>query len=254
MSDNPPIDHSSMKLGRKAIKTDSRTLQLAKYLSKQLPDPPPAKDWTKGITKWGMMLNDIHGCCTIAAAAHAVQVWSANTSAEITVSDAMVLSYYKEWDGFIPGEPKTDEGAVELDVLNKWQKTAFDKHKLIAYANVNYLSLAQIRQAITFFGGVYIGIALPNSAKTQAVWDVVADDNPAGKPGTWGGHCVFVPKYDAHGFTCITWGALKTMTTAFWERYVDEAHALLSHDWIAAKGSPSGFGLAELKTDLSLIH
>jgi len=247
-------NHAHMKLGRKAIKTDSRTLQLAKYMSAQLPDPPPAKDWTKGIADWGMMLNDQHGCCTIAAAAHAVQIWSANSSAEVTVPDSMVLSYYEKWDGFKPGDPKTDEGGVELDVLNAWQKTAFDKHKLIAFTDVNYLSLAQIRQGINLFGGVYIGVSLPVSAQKQDIWDVVAEDDPDGKPGSWGGHAVFVPKYDAGTFTCITWGALKPMTVAFWEKYVDEAHALLSADWIAAKGSPSGFGLADLKADLGLIH
>jgi len=251
---NAPVNHSHMRLGRRAIKTDSRTLQLAKYISKTLPDPPPAKDWTKGITDWGMMLNDIHGCCTIAAAAHAVQVWSANMSQEITVPDSLVLSYYEKWDGFTPGNPKTDEGGVELDVLNQWQKTSFNNHKLIAYADINYLSLSQIRQAINLFGGIYIGISLPESAQKQDVWDVVPDTDPTGKPGSWGGHAVFVPKYDATTFTCITWGAPKTMTVAFWEKYVDEAHALLSRDWIATKGSPSGFGLAELKTDLSLIH
>ena len=51
-------DHSMMKLGRKAIKTDSRTLALGRYLKPSLPAPPPAKDWTKGITQWGAMLND----------------------------------------------------------------------------------------------------------------------------------------------------------------------------------------------------
>jgi hypothetical protein len=43
------------------------------------------------------------------------------------------------------------------------------------------------------------------------------------------------------------------MTIAFWNEYVDEAHALLSHDWLESKGSPSGFNLAELKSDLGLI-
>ena len=46
-------DHSKMKLGRKAIKTDSRTLAFAKYLTPALPPPPPAADWTKGIAKLG---------------------------------------------------------------------------------------------------------------------------------------------------------------------------------------------------------
>jgi hypothetical protein len=47
---------------------------------------------------------------------------------------------------------------------------------------------------------------------------------------------------------------LKKMTRAFWQAYCDEAHALLSPDWIAAQGSPSGFDLAQLQADLSAIR
>jgi hypothetical protein len=247
-------DHSQMKLGRKAIKTDSRTLQLARYFGAGLPAAPPARDWTKGITSWGMMLNDTLGDCTIAGIAHATQVWSANTSKEETIPNSQVLHYYEKWDGYKKGEPSTDNGGVELDVLNDWQKSSFDKHKLLAFADPAHSNLEEVRQAINLFGGVYIGLSLPITAQTQDVWDVAPKGGANAKPGSWGGHAVFVPKYDAHGFTCITWGALKTMTVAFWKEYVDEAHALLSQDWLTAKGAPSGFNLAELKSDLANIH
>src|SRR5215469_3634016 len=80
-------DYSHMKLGRKAIKTDSRTLALGNYLTPTLPPPPPAKDWTCGISDWGVMLNDKLGDCTIAGVGHAIQVWSACLGKEITVDD-----------------------------------------------------------------------------------------------------------------------------------------------------------------------
>jgi hypothetical protein len=248
------VDHSQMKLGRKHVKTDSRTLKLGKYLKDGLPAPPHAKDWTNGIEHWGMMLNHIHGDCTIAAAAHAIQIWSINTKREITLADERILHYYEKWDGFDPSNPKTDGGGVELDVLNNWQKTSFDEHKLIAYADPVFSNLEEIRQAIHLFGGVYIGLSLPTTAMKQEIWDVVPHGGDDAKPGSWGGHAVFVPKYDAHTFTCITWGQLKTMTVAFWKEYVDEAHALLSHDWFKERGAPSGFGLSELKADLDSIH
>jgi hypothetical protein len=248
------VDHSQMKLGRKAIRTDSRTLKLAKYMTAALPAAPPAKDWTKGITNWGMMLNDKLGCCTIAAVAHAVQVFSANASTEVTVPDAQVLHYYEAWDGYNPKDPSTDSGGIELDVLNGWKKGGFDKHKLFAFTDLDRTNLEQVRQAINLFGGVYIGVELPLTAQTQATWDVVANGGDKAKSGSWGGHAVFVPKYDAESFTCITWGQPKTMTVTFWNAYVDEAHAILSHDWITTKGAPSGFALAELQTDLSQIH
>jgi hypothetical protein len=73
------------------------------------------------------------------------------------------------------------------------------------------------------------------------------------KANSWGGHCVFVPKYDKKGFTCITWGKLQTMTVAFWKKYCDEAHTLLSPNWLHARGSPNGFDQARLLADLKAI-
>jgi len=248
------VDNSNRKLGRGAVQTDSRTLKLGKYLKTGLPPAPLSKDWTKGIESWGEMLNDIHSDCTIAAAGHAVQVWSANLGKEITVPDSVILSYYEKWDGFHPNDPKTDGGGVELNVLNNWKKSSFNDHKLLAFADPETKNLEEIRQSIALFGGVYIGLNLPNTARSQAVWDVVPNGGDDAQPGSWGGHAVFVPKYDPNGFTGISWGRLMPMTLAFWNTYVDEAHTLLSQDWLDAKGSPSGFDLEQLKADLGLIH
>jgi hypothetical protein len=246
-------NHAKMKLGRKAIKTDSRTLALADYLTPGLPPPPPSADWTKGISSWGMMLNDTLGDCTIAGAAHAVQVWTANTGSMVTVPDATLLSYYQSFDGYNPADPKTDAGGVELDVLNDWQKNGFAGNTLTVFADPKPAHLNEIRQSIALFGGVYIGLALPMTAQTQDVWDVAPEGGANAKPSSWGGHCVFVPKYDQKGFTCITWGQLKTMTIAFFQKYCDEAHTLLSPDWINSKGSPAGFNQNQLLADLKAI-
>jgi hypothetical protein len=252
-----------MKLGRKAIKTDSRTLMLGDYLTPSLPPPPPTADWTKGITVWGMMLNgpdpaepkypDGLRDCTIAGCGHAVQVWTANAGSEVTLPVASIEEYYQWWDGYEPGVPSTDNGGAELDVLNKWKRGLFAGHALTAFADPKPTNLTEVQQSIALFGGVYIGVSLPLTAQTQDVWDVAPNGGDDAAPGSWGGHCVFVPKYDERGFTCITWGQLKTMTLAFWNKYCDEAHALLSPDWLAAKGSPSGFDQAQLLADLGAI-
>lgn len=247
-------DHSAMKLGRKAIKTDTRTLMLGNYLKPSLPPPPKTADWTKGVTSWGMMLNDKLGDCTIAGVGHAIQVWSANTGSMQTVPDTMIESMYEKWDGYVPGNPSTDNGGVELDVLNDWRKQGIDGHSLLAFADPSPSNLLEIRQSIALFGGVYIGLALPISAQTQDVWDVVPNGGANAKKGSWGGHCVFVPKYDENTFTCITWGELKTMTVAFWKKYCDEAHTLFGQNWLNAIKSPSGFDQAQLQADLGCIH
>jgi hypothetical protein len=142
---------------------------------------------------------------------------------------------------------------VELDVLNAWRRNGLVGHQLAAFADPHPSNLEEVRQAISLFGGVYIGLALPITAQSQDIWDVGSPDDPDAEPGSWGGHCVYVPKYDAYGFTCITWGAPKQMTLDFWNEYCDEAHALLSNDWLSAKGSPGGFDVAQLKADLEQV-
>ena len=245
-------NHAQMRLGRKAVKTDSRTLQLARYLRAELPAAPASADWSHGITDWGMMLNDKLGDCTIAGAAHAVQAWSANLGQEVTLTDQQVLAAYEQWDGYVPSDPSSDQGGVELDVLTKWRQQGLSGHSLIGYAAAAVKNLNEVRQAIALFGGVYIGLSLPLSAQSQTVWDVAKGTN--GKPGGWGGHCVYVVGYDAGGFTCVTWGALKKMTVAFWKKYCDEAYVLLSQDWIGSKGtSPAGLDLQQLQADLGAI-
>ena len=142
---------------------------------------------------------------------------------------------------------------MELDVLNDWKKQGFAGHVLTAFADPKPASLTEIQQSIALFGGVYIGLSMPITAQTQTVWDVVPNGGANAEPGSWGGHCVFVPKYDQNGFTCITWGAPQTMTLAFWNEYCDEAHTLFSQNWLAAKGSPSGFDQVQLLADLKAI-
>ena len=257
------VDHSRMKLGRRSIRYDSRQLMLARY-TQALEPPPVAVDWMKGITEWGMMLNGPDpanpprlaeglGCCTISACAHAVQVWTANLGRMVTIPDAGILAAYEVVDGYDPANPSTDQGGVELDVLKAWRKFGFAGHRLAAFADPPRANLKEIRQAINLFGGVYIGLAMPVTAQTQDIWHIGDPDDPDSQPGTWGGHCVFVPKYDEFSFTCITWGGLQKMTLPFWEQCCDEAHALLSNDWLGAKGSPAGLDLALLEADLQAV-
>ncbi len=243
------------KLGRKAVKTDTRTLKLARYRTEALPAPPPERDWTRGVTDWGMMLNDSLGDCTIAGCGHAIQVWSLNEATEETVDDTDIEEAYSEWDGYVPGDPSTDQGGVELDVLTDWRNDGFAGHELVGFAAANVANLFEIREAINLFGGVYIGLGLPLTAQNQTKWDVVPDDGTGNSAaGSWGGHCVFVAAYDQESFTCITWGAPKKMTVAFWQAYCDEAYALFGADWMNTKGSPSGFDEAQLLADLAEIR
>lgn len=242
-----------LRLGRKAVKTDSRTLRLARYMTAALAAPPASVDWSKGVAQFGMMKNDTLGCCTIAGVGHALQIWSANIGDEITVPDSVILSYYEEWDGYDPSDPSTDQGGIELDVLNDWQKGQFNGHELIAFADPTVSNMTEVEQAIALFGGLYIGLSvtagvMANDNDPTIPWDVTP------QASIDGGHCVYVTGYDATYIYFISWGQIYKMTRKYWATYVDEAHALISPDFIAANGlDPAGFNLTQLQADLAAI-
>jgi hypothetical protein len=257
-------DHSKMKLGKLAPRHDDRTLQFASYRGTLSP-PSLTKDWRLGQTSWGMMENDNLGDCTVAGCGHGDQIWTKNLAQEYSTPDPIIVDYYCAWCGYVRGDSSTDNGGVEIDILNNWRKYGFGPRthhqghrKLTAYTSVNPLNLTHVKQAISLFGFVYIGLALPISAQQQQIWDV--DGDPTDKhsfayPGSWGGHCVVVPAYTEDSLDCITWGQNKTMTNAFWQTYVDEVYALLSPDWIASNGvAASGFDLSTLLADLKDVE
>jgi hypothetical protein len=245
-------DHSQMRLGRRAIKRDSRTLCLARYLAPEFPPAPRAKAWSPAVKQpWGMLLNDQLGDCTIAAALHLDMAWTANAGGSFTPTDADALDAYESIDGYVPGNPSTDQGGIELDVLNAWKSAGIAGRKILAFVAVNPKSHKEVEQAIALFGGLYIGVTLPVSAQTQQTWWNAGNNDG----GVWGGHAVPVLDYDDEYLTCVTWGALKKMTWSFFYRYCDEAYAVISTDFIEQNGlDPSGFRLAQLQCDLSQLH
>ena len=242
----------NMKLGKKPAKKDPRTLRLGKYMA-DLPAPPASVTNSRNITDWGMFLNDTLGCCTISGVGHAIQVMvvsnilPASPSGIIHPSDDIILRYYEQWDGYNPADPSTDQGGVEIDVLNNWRQQGlrgFAGYQLLAYADPAPTNITHVKQAISLFGGVYIGVGMPDGWQSASVWDTNMGD-----PNSWGGHAVFIPDYDAIGPTCITWGMLQKMTWAGFQQYVDEVHALIVPDWVP----PVGFDLAALQGDLSSV-
>jgi hypothetical protein len=242
----------NLKLGKQAAKFNPYALRMSHYVDKMYVPPAFADHTPYGFTAWGMMMNDTLGDCTIAACGHALQVF---TGGGITEPDATIESYYSKWCGYVPGNPSTDNGGVELDVLNNWKAQGFDGHVLEGFVQPQPGNLSHIMHSIAEFGGVYIGFQVPNSAMTQfqngQVWDVVANDG-----GIAGGHAVFCPAYHTMDptysrettITAITWGQKQKMTVAFWEKYCDESHTLLASAW-----QPAGVNLAGLRADLAYM-
>ena len=244
------------KLGKLPPRLDPRTLRLASYLPAAMPPIPPARSWSASVRSWPMLANDICGDCTIASAGHLIQMWTSSHHHAIVPTDADILRAYSSVSGYNSADPSTDQGAVELDVLNYWRRHGIAGHKISAFVAVNPRNRAHVLAAIDLFGGIYAGFALPNSIQSQTgpgkAWTVTQGTDAA--PGSLGGHAVPVVDYAPGAFACVTWGAMQRMSDAFAATYMDECYALISEDWVNAhQGAPCGFDLESLQKDLRLV-
>jgi hypothetical protein len=238
-----------VRLGKLEVKPDQRNLQLARYVDEQklLPQVPAQADWSQKVGAWPMYANDQLGDCTCAAVGHMEEAWSANAGGPEVPSEQDVLALY--W-----ATGSADTGRYCLDVLNYWQSKGFGGEAILAFTQINPKRREHVELACWMFGGVYIGLELPISAKGQKdEWTLT--EGPEAAPRSWGGHCVNVVDYrQDSGPTCVTWGRLMPMSWDFFEGYCDEAYAVISPDFLnAQQETPSGFNLDELKRDLREI-
>ena len=244
---------AAYRLGKLPARRDPRTLRLARYLdTAALPPAPDAWDEATGVGDWPMYANDRVGDCTCAAAGHMIEAWThAGRGHTVTIAERDVL---RAFDAVKLVDPTTGaEGAVELDVLNLWRKHGIGRHRILAYAKIDRADHELVRQASVVFGGAYIGLQLPLTAQRQSVWQWTGRLRGPARPGSWGGHAVDVVAYDDETLTVVTWGRLQRLTWEFWNRYCDEAYAVLSRDFLSHGRAPNGLDLDALLQDLALV-
>lgn len=243
------------RLGRTPTPSEklARNLKLARYLPVVLPPTPSGTiDVSEGITSWPMYLNDHLGDCACAAPGHMEMIFSKATGQEKDPSDDDILHLY-ELQGYVPGNPATDQGSNMGQVLSDWRNGRWSASSIYAYAQVDQSNLDHVRLACYLFRGLYIGAGLPLTAEGQSVWDVVPSDPQHNAPYSWGGHAINVVSTDEDGsIEVITWGHRLKMTKAFWDTYVDEVYAVVTHD--LKEGSTlqdNGFDVEQLESDMA---
>lgn len=227
----------SVRLGKHPARIDKRAIRLETVVA-SLPTPLDTIDWYRGQTSWGMMANDSLGDCTCAALGHAEQTLTANCPemSELTPTDRQVIDLYSAACGYQPGDSATDQGGDEIAVLNYVRRNGMFGDTLIAFADPSPGDIVHVKQAISYFGGVYIGLQLPDAVcqgdMVANSWNLTGDINPS----PYNGHAVWVAGYNPTGPVCITWGVVKQMSWKFWEVCCDETHALLTKNWLAQYG------------------
>lgn len=215
---------------------------------------PHTIDWISRVPSWPMYLNDRIGDCTCAGVGHAIQALTAFATTEKTVTDNDVLKAYEAVSGYNPSTGANDNGAVMQDVLHYWFHTGLAGHKISAYASVNIRNLAEMRSALRWFGSVYIGINVPQSAEDQfsagQPWAV----DPGADNSIIGGHAVVIQEWDPQYARLITWGAVQRMTWDWFEKYGEEAWVVVTPDFIEANGlEASGVSMHQLVADFQTL-
>ena len=240
-----------MKLGKKAARTDANRLRLANYLPK-LTAAPADTDWTLKVPVWGEMLNRDIGDCVFAGGGHAVQTWTAAQGTERTPPDDQIQGYYEGWAGYRPSDHSTDQGYVEVDFLNNWRRFGYCGAILDGYADPDWRNVEHIKLSVALFGGVYIGVQLPQSAMDQfssgQPWTMTGDSRVVG------GHALWIPAYDQDWLYPITWGRKQPMSWDCLAAWCDECHTLRSPLFLDSQGKPAcDIDLEAWDADLALL-
>ena len=238
--------------GRIKSRFDSRDLMLSDFLPAFL--PPPAASYnalervfvnlkTSNVPMlFPMDGNDTKGDCTCAAWAHGLTVFDGFLGKKTIWSTPTVEQMYFT----LTGGP--DSGLQEIDVLNYLRKQGL----ILGHVSVNPSNLTHCKQAMSMFGGLYIGF----NVQQDAIPDFDARKPWTAGPLTGDGHAVYVTSYEnleaAFAGQLLTWGDTEDFGPSWWSCCVDEVHAILP---LEAKqpGFLPGFDLQKFETALAAV-
>jgi hypothetical protein len=217
------------KFGKRPARRDRRNIAFAELVL-SAPTLPAEYDFDERYVAvpTPMFANDVHGDCVIAGRAHqTLRFEYLEQKRLLAIRDADVLREWRRENG--GGEA----GLVVLDSLKSWRTSGWKvgraSYKIAAFAEVDRARPAEVQRAIFMQVGVGIGLTLPYDAITRfnsgRIWDVTK--GPGGEPDPQAGHYVYCPGYTRQGPVCVTWGRRQTMTWAFFERFCDEAFAMI---------------------------
>jgi hypothetical protein len=245
------------RLGRLPEDLSRPRLTLAPHL--RAVAPPAAVNWYGPVRSWGVLANDLWGCCVFAGNGHIVEQQTAlGGHDETIVTDTETLDEYSRVTGFNPaagppGDNPTDQGATVQDGLADLQKIGLAGQKIAAYARVNQADDTELRIALAELGVVSLGLNFPQSAMDQfdagEPWTVVADDG-----GILGGHCVPAVGYDAGYVYVVSWGRVVPVAWGWLAAYCEEAWAVVSQMWAGLGGKdPEGVDLHSLGAEFAVL-
>lgn len=146
----------TLKLGKKAKRNDIRTLKFKDYVDlAKLPTIPNEFGHEGLIKDWGMLANDMAGCCVWSGACHETMLDNAEAGRAILFTPENTLSDYAT-TGYDPKTGLNDNGTVTLDALNYRRNTGVidsvgARHKIAAFVEIEKGNLEELYAAMYLF-------------------------------------------------------------------------------------------------------
>lgn len=227
------------------------------HLPEAAPGQRVAIDYYSEVGTWPMGLNDRLGTCGVVGMDHLQMAWNAYAQGSCASwGDETILGLYEQLGGYVPGDESTDQGTVLQDNLDFWRKEGVNGEKILFFGSLHPGSwLRPERQlALQAFGGLYLGVNLPESAEQQFM-----DGSPwhyeHGSPLA-GGHCVV-----QHGeligrdeVRVSSWAKIVPASQSFLLHTCEEAWVVAHPDWIEANGrNPTGIDLEGINDALASL-
>lgn len=164
--------------------------------------------------------NDQYGDCTVAGIAHHLTLQNGLVGQTVIPSAQDVINLYFKLSG------GRDSGLALSTVLQALTKGAFGQN-ILGDCNVDPSSMVSVKKGIQYLKGLFIGFNTTSQTVPQF---------QNGQPWTvtnyreQGGHAVVVTGFDDDKgmFEILTWGGLQLATYEWWDKYVDEAHAIVT--------------------------
>ncbi len=189
----------------------------------------------------GMLGNDRIGDCTSAGIGNHLHTTAALGGFDVAVTPDDAVRFYSRSTGYVPGNPNTDNGGVEVDVLTTAARDgyALETQALFPiWGSADPSDLNGIRNIAAGLSAAYLGVQLATAdmwedqdGNLPPVWDT---DSPADHgdltPGSAGGHCLLLWDYagtdDTDLVTLLTWGSKQKATWRWVRSRIMEAHGL----------------------------
>ncbi len=240
-----------LKFGRKPPK-NAPSLKLANFLTGIIPDHPLSEDYLNKLQNWQMLGNDQYGDCVAVTWSNMRRLVTAILATENYPTMDQVTALYKTQN---PNFPAQDDGMDIQTCLEYLHHTGGpDGTKVVAFAQVNFSNLDEVKAALAIFGCLWLGINVQKANLTEfdrgQPWDYIQGSSYEGGHSVLGGGYMSIVSNDVR---FITWAQETGFTDNFWNKQVEEAWAVIWPEQLRTLEFQEGIDLNQLAADYKAL-